>query len=173
MYDNASEQSIGLFLDGDLYPLCIASLGQGDQRNTIMSARDVLQIGLLCNATNVIIIHNHPSKDINTFRFHPSEKDILMADSIQKACSLCSMDMVDFIITSGYVNKYGLTPAFYSMRTNKLNKMVKKLDLPEEKIPKTEEDFEWDFDGETYWSYENRLPETLKDNIDQYEFLNP
>lgn len=171
MYDNAIETSIAIFMDASLYPVCVASLGQGDTNSTPMSTRDVVHIGLLSNAVYVTIVHNHPigSRDIRNF--HPSEEDLLRATSIQKACSLCGIELIDFVITSGFVNKYGLTPAYYSMRDHNVKKMVKKLNLPKEKEIKEEYEFEWDFNGEEYWSYGNKLKDILKDNINSYDFL--
>ena len=44
-------------------PLCVATVGRGGTTDVIFfSPRDIVQTALLCNATYVTLLHNHPGR---------------------------------------------------------------------------------------------------------------
>lgn len=167
MYDLASEQAVVLYLDNHLHPICITTIGSGVQNSATISVRDVVQMGLLCNASNIILVHNHP--DMNSLK--PSEQDILFMEAVRRACDLCNIQLLDSIIISGLQSENGRTPAYYHIGRKRLEKMIKKMNLPETKMAKNEDDFEWEFNGDDFWSFHGRLEGAKTDNTDKYEYI--
>lgn len=64
LFDSAHEKATAIFLDATLVPICMASVVQGDQSGVTFSARDIVQTVLLCNASYVTLIHNHPGVNL-------------------------------------------------------------------------------------------------------------
>ncbi|MEJ2253312.1 MAG: JAB domain-containing protein, partial [Nitrospirota bacterium] len=55
--------------------------------------REVVKGALLTNAVSVILVHNHPSGDLN-----PSENDIVVSASIAQACQTVDVELFDHVI---------------------------------------------------------------------------
>lgn len=136
MYNLANENSMVVFFNQNEQPICAASIGQGNPEDGYMSIRDVVQIGLLCEAKSVCIFHNHPitkgtflAYDENTKQFkdrlayQPSKSDVFYVEQIKRACSILDIKLDDFFIISGeknFYNKgYKSIPICYSMKTKK------------------------------------------------------
>ena len=60
---------------------------------TVADIRLILQTALLCNATAMILAHNHPSGQLN-----PSNEDIKLTKQIKEAARLMDMRVVDHLI---------------------------------------------------------------------------
>ncbi|MBD3907313.1 JAB domain-containing protein, partial [Chryseobacterium muglaense] len=61
--------------------------------STLVDVRIILQAALLCNASGIIISHNHPSGNLK-----PSSCDIKMTTQIKEAAKLMSMTLLDHVI---------------------------------------------------------------------------
>lgn len=144
--DSAKENAIAIFGDETLAPICVAMVGSGTTTNVVFSARDIVQTALLCNATYVIILHNHPGANIGKKHCGPSREDIMVTDSIIKACSLVGVKVYDSIIASTYRNKKNgePIPIVYSLREHGYSKIKKKFGIKDEPLTLREEDIVWD-----------------------------
>lgn len=61
--------------------------------------RDILAPALEYNATGIILLHNHPSGEVN-----PSKPDIEFTDSVRQAATLLNINLLDHLIIGR--NKY-------------------------------------------------------------------
>lgn len=73
--------------------LGIFEISHGTSDSAFIRPREVLIRTLLCGATNLILIHNHPSQNV-----HPSNEDIRVFQRMKNACSLVGVSLVDNII---------------------------------------------------------------------------
>lgn len=85
-----------------LYELCFTAkmkllgvfeIAHGTINHIQISPREIFQKALLCGATVVVLIHNHPSGDSS-----PSKDDILTAEQVNDAGELIGVSVVDHII---------------------------------------------------------------------------
>lgn len=67
--------------------------------------REIIKEALLCNATALIISHNHPSGNLK-----PSEADLAITAKIKSACELVDIELLDHLIVSA--------KDYHSMREN-------------------------------------------------------
>lgn len=65
----------------------------GNVRSALFNSREIYQAALLCNASAVIIGHNHPSGDIT-----PSKEDIEVTQKIYEAGKIMCIPLFDHII---------------------------------------------------------------------------
>ncbi|NNF34914.1 MAG: JAB domain-containing protein [Saprospiraceae bacterium] len=75
------------------YVLGIYPLSKGGITGTVADVRLIFSTALKCNATSVILAHNHPSGNRN-----PSEIDIRLTKKIKKAGELLDIGILDHII---------------------------------------------------------------------------
>jgi len=73
-----------------LYPL-----SKGGITGTVVDLRLIFAVALKCNATGIIICHNHPSG-----KLLPSETDITLTKSIGKCSELLGVSLLDHLIIS-------------------------------------------------------------------------
>ncbi|WP_297515340.1 JAB domain-containing protein [Flavobacterium sp.] len=73
-----------------LYPL-----SKGGITGTVVDLRLIFAVALKCNATGIIIYHNHPSG-----KLLPSETDITLTKSIGKCSELLGVSLLDHLIIS-------------------------------------------------------------------------
>lgn len=55
----------------------------------------IMQSALLCNATCIMLCHNHPSGNLN-----PSRDDDKLTEKIRKACEIMRIYLMDHLIIS-------------------------------------------------------------------------
>ncbi len=88
--------------------LGVSSISLGGIDSTIMDIRMIAQLSLLSNATNIIVVHNHPS---GTLR--PSDSDVSISKRILESMRHFDIELIDSIIVS--------SEGYYSLKTdNKL-----------------------------------------------------
>lgn len=90
-----------------LYLLCldvkgrligIFEISHGSANASICNPREIFMKTMLCNATNIILAHNHPSGDVV-----PSETDINTARQLKEAAKIMGICFLDnMIIGEGY-----------------------------------------------------------------------
>lgn len=70
-------------------------LAQGSVNSAIVYPREVAELALKYNASNAIIVHNHPSGDTE-----PSNSDIRITKKIAEALKTLDIDLLDHVILS-------------------------------------------------------------------------
>lgn len=73
--------------------LGIYPLSKGGITGTVVDQRLIFAVALKCNATGIIICHNHPSG-----KLLPSEADITLTKSIGKCANLLEINLLDHLI---------------------------------------------------------------------------
>ena len=73
--------------------LGIYPLSKGGITGTVVDQRLIFAVALKCNATGIIICHNHPSG-----KLLPSEADITLTKSIGKCAELLDINLLDHLI---------------------------------------------------------------------------
>lgn len=79
---NRSNQVLGI------YPL-----SKGGTASTVVDAKLVFSVALKCNASSIIIAHNHPSGNLN-----PSEADKSITEKLKKAGKYLEINLLDHLI---------------------------------------------------------------------------
>lgn len=82
-----------LLLNRNNLVLGIYSLSKGGVSSTIVDAKLLFSVALKCNASSIVISHNHPSGNVN-----PSEADIALTKKIRKAGKYLDIVLLDHII---------------------------------------------------------------------------
>ncbi len=78
--------------------LGVFELAHGTVDSALCHPREILIRALLCGAANVILVHNHPSQDVN-----PSKDDCAVSERIRQAGDLVGVKLIDHIIVGdGY-----------------------------------------------------------------------
>jgi len=75
--------------------LGIYPLSRGGITGTVVDQRLIFAVALKCNATGIIICHNHPSGKLK-----PSETDISLTKSIKECGKLLEINLIDHLIVS-------------------------------------------------------------------------
>jgi DNA repair protein RadC len=73
--------------------LGVYSMSKGGVSGTIVDAKLVFSVALKCNASNIIIVHNHPSGNLN-----PSEADKELTQKLKKAGQYLDIRLLDHLI---------------------------------------------------------------------------
>lgn len=80
--------------------LGICPLSRGGVSGTIVDAKLVFSIALKCNASSIIVAHNHPSGNLK-----PSDADIKLTKKLKQAAAYLDIQFLDHVI----VTKNGYT----------------------------------------------------------------
>lgn len=75
--------------------LGIYELSKGGISGTVVDIRIILGVALKCNASGIILVHNHPSGNMN-----PSEADRKITRRLKEACDLLEISLLDHFIIS-------------------------------------------------------------------------
>lgn len=81
--------------------LAITELSKGGTMGTVVNIKEILQLAIKLNCTNIIICHNHPSGNLSF-----SETDIRLTKKIKEALDAFDMTLLDHIIitSEGYAS---------------------------------------------------------------------
>lgn len=90
---------INLKSDGTPINCTFASMGALDR--SVAHPRELLKATILSNASTMIMIHNHPSGNLD-----PSMEDSILTDRMIKICDLVGVPLVDHIIVGGDNSDY-------------------------------------------------------------------
>ena len=77
------------------------TISEGGLTSTIVDVRVIIQTALVCNATSIILTHNHPSGNPR-----PSVHDDNLTKKIKSACELMDIRLLDHIIVTPYDSFY-------------------------------------------------------------------
>lgn len=89
------EKLLALYLDNKKRLITYKTITIGTKDETICHPRDVIYNAIKCNASGIILIHNHPSQDIN-----PSKADIEMTNKLIESCHIVGIPLLDHLITN-------------------------------------------------------------------------
>lgn len=73
--------------------LGIYDLSKGGISSCIVDLKIILSIALKANSSSIILIHNHPSKNLT-----PSENDKKLTQKLKKACEIVDLVLLDHLI---------------------------------------------------------------------------
>lgn len=94
------EKMYVIFLDTKCKLIGYTELNAGLIDSSIVDKRRLYQMALQCCATNIVVLHNHPSGDST-----PSKYDNNVTEEIKNGCKLLGVSLVDHIII-GMENYY-------------------------------------------------------------------
>src|SRR5436189_3817671 len=77
------------------FVLGIYNLSKGGVSGTVVDIKIILSVALKCNASSIILAHNHPSGNMQ-----PSEADKCITDKLKNACKLMEIHLLDHLIIS-------------------------------------------------------------------------
>jgi len=98
------EKFYALYLNGKNELLCWSEISQGGINSVNPNLRENLKRALLVDAYSILVVHNHPSGDIQ-----PSREDIEFTNALKKATELLELELLDHIIVgmdrqTGHIN---------------------------------------------------------------------
>ncbi len=73
--------------------LGIYPLSKGGITGTVVDSRLIFAVALKCNATGILLCHNHPSGNLK-----PSDADITLTRSIKKCADFLDITLIDHLI---------------------------------------------------------------------------
>lgn len=93
--DSTVEKFVVISLDTQHRPIGVHVITTGTLDASLVHPREVFQPVLLCNASSMILCHNHPSGDRT-----PSREDIAVTRRLKQAGELLGVRVLDHIIVS-------------------------------------------------------------------------
>lgn len=87
------EKFIALLLDTKNHVMAANTVSIGTVNASLVHPREIFKVALLCNASAVILAHNHPSGDPT-----PSPEDIDITNRLKKAGEILGIEVIDHII---------------------------------------------------------------------------
>ena len=93
LLNQGNEFLIGLYLNRRKHLIQLDVLTQGTDWMTIVDPKQIYQKALLCRASGLILVHNHPSGDPT-----PSEQDLRITDEIRTVGSVLRIPLLDHLI---------------------------------------------------------------------------
>ena len=93
MQDLSTEEGWALYLNQKCKLIKAVRLSQGGISATLIDVRIVMREAVQCNATAMILCHNHPSNNM-----HPSRDDDSLTERIKKAGEVMSVKLLDHVI---------------------------------------------------------------------------
>jgi DNA repair protein RadC len=87
------ESFFALYLNQANKVLGIKKISECGIFSTMVDVRIIMQTALLCNASGIIVSHNHPSGNLK-----PSTSDIKMTAQIKEGAKILSMTLLDHVI---------------------------------------------------------------------------
>lgn len=103
------EKCIVISLSTSLEPIAVEVVATGGTDYCLVDLKSILKHCLLANASQIIMIHNHPSGNVE-----PSDEDHAVTKKVADACALMDTRLLEHII-------YGNETTYYSFKEhNKL-----------------------------------------------------
>lgn len=93
-HDKQSEEFLYLLcFNSKMKLLGVFEVSHGDACTTICNNREIFQKALLCNASCIVLAHNHPSGDVT-----PSEVDVITQNKVKQASEIMGVLLKDNLI---------------------------------------------------------------------------
>ena len=96
LLNQGNEFLVGLYLNRRKHLVQLDILTQGTDWMTIVDPKQIYHKALLCRASGLILVHNHPSGDPT-----PSEQDLRITREIHKVGSILRIPLLDHLIIGG------------------------------------------------------------------------
>lgn len=93
--DKEEEHFVVFYMKNNFRLIKSVTIAQGGLDCTIVDIRVVLKNGLLCGATCLLCVHNHPSGSKN-----PSRIDDQLTDKVKRACEAVEIRFIDHVIVT-------------------------------------------------------------------------
>ncbi len=87
------EAMLALYLNNSNITLGYGICSIGGYTSTLIDARIVLKEALLASATGIILVHNHPSGNLN-----PSSADLQITKKIKDSAKIIDINLLDHLI---------------------------------------------------------------------------
>ncbi len=87
------ESFFALYLNQANRVLGIKKISECGISSTIVDVRIIMQAALLCNASGIILAHNHPSGNLK-----PSQEDLKMTQKIKEASEFLNIQLLEHCI---------------------------------------------------------------------------
>lgn len=87
--------------------LGIYELSRGGSTSSVVDIKIILSVALKTHSSSIIVVHNHPSGNLN-----PSEADKSLTTRLKKACEVINLVLLDHLIVT--------RESFYSFKDNNL-----------------------------------------------------
>lgn len=84
-----------ILLNKGNFVLGIFDVSKGGIDSSVVDIRIILSVALKCHATQLILVHNHPSGSLM-----PSNSDKNITEKLSKACDLLNLTLLDHLIIS-------------------------------------------------------------------------
>lgn len=94
-------------LDSSLKPINCSFVSVGTINASIVSPRETFKSSILSNAASIMVMHNHPSGNLN-----PSKQDCMVTDNLVQCGELLGIHVIDHVIVGPKVGRY------YSFKEN-------------------------------------------------------
>lgn len=96
--DQRTEEHVYMFcIDVRCKLIGVLEVSHGTIASSFLNPREIIMKALLCNAINIILVHNHPSGNPN-----PSKEDRDSKNRLKEACNIVGLTLLDFIIVGEY-----------------------------------------------------------------------
>ena len=105
MGDEPVEVLAVVFMDVKNKVIGVQEISRGTVSSSLVHPREVLKGAILANASSIILVHNHPSGDVN-----PSHADKQVTATIKQASTLMQIELLDHVIIA--------SDSHYSFRDN-------------------------------------------------------
>lgn len=99
--DLTNEVAYLLCMDRNFKLIKRVMLSKGGLTETAVDVRDICKQALLCNATVVALVHNHPSSNCS-----PSRQDDEITKRVKDGCKIMRLHIIDHIIISSKESTY-------------------------------------------------------------------
>ena len=99
--DRDREKLILVCLDNKNQPTSINTVSVGSLNSSIVHPREVFNVAILSNSANIIVYHNHPSRDVT-----PSKEDINITERLKEAGKILGIELIDHIIVGSNSSYY-------------------------------------------------------------------
>lgn len=93
LQDYAEEYTYILCLDNKFHLVGCFEVSHGTVNGSLVTPREIFQKALMIGAVNIIMAHNHPSRDVT-----PSKADIDITERVYKAGDIIGVNLLDHII---------------------------------------------------------------------------
>lgn len=99
--DLTNEVAYLLCMDRNFKLIKRVMLSKGGLTETAVGVRDICKQALLCNATVVALVHNHPSSNCS-----PSRQDDEITKRVKDGCKIMRLHIIDHVIISSKESTY-------------------------------------------------------------------
>lgn len=99
--DLTNEVAYLLCMDRNFKLIKRVMLSKGGLTETVVDVRDICKQVLLCNATVVALVHNHPSSNCS-----PSRQDDEITKRVKDGCKIMRLHLIDHVIISSKESTY-------------------------------------------------------------------